>query len=280
MNMLKTITVFNSLLAICMSVLSVSTAWGDTLQETVEHVVWTNTPIRLLLPVGVERRIDFPVPVRLEWPDAVRDKTENLQLRENGSIYWTAKDPFERQRVNVLTDTGYSYLLDVEAKNGASDHPMVIIDDRVSPQSSNIIDDNDPASLSKPAARFYQYDYIELTRYASKNLFAPPRLAKPLPGVARVPIDSEVEYPLFKGGDLQLHPIAQWKAATMPTLYVTAMHVTSNNATSETYLNPRLLRGDLLAATPQHDYVKPKGQEGESTVWYLVTARPFQEVAP
>jgi integrating conjugative element protein (TIGR03749 family) len=263
------------LLVIFASLATITSAWAQALQETVEHVVWTNAPIRVMLPVGVERRIDFPVPVKLEWPDAVRDQTSNLQIRENGSVYWTAKAPFERQRVNVLTDSGYSYLLDVEAKEGASDHPLIVIDDRI---------ESDEGSTTEPSAdtasRFYQYDYIDLTRYAAKNLFAPPRLAQPLPGVVRVPIETDVDYPLYKGGDLITRPIAQWKAATLPTLYVTAVHVASNNTSANTPLDPRHLRGELLAATPQHDFVMPKGRSGDTTVWFLVTARPFEEVAP
>ena len=37
----------------------------------VEHVVWDKTPIKLSLPVGKERRIDFPVPIKLEAPSIV-----------------------------------------------------------------------------------------------------------------------------------------------------------------------------------------------------------------
>ena len=84
--------------------------------ELAEHRVWNKTPIHIVLPVGVERRIDFPLRINLQVPRSVRDFSERIQISESGSIYWVAAKSFGRQRVNAITDTGYSYILDIEAR--------------------------------------------------------------------------------------------------------------------------------------------------------------------
>jgi len=66
---------------------------------------------------------------------------------------------------------------------------------------------------------------------------------------------------------------------TIPSLYVTAVRVTSNSLKTIT-LDPRLLRGDFLAASSQHTNVNAAGEEGDTTTWYLVSDQPFDEVSP
>ncbi|MCF6256156.1 MAG: TIGR03749 family integrating conjugative element protein [Gammaproteobacteria bacterium] len=237
--------------------------------EVVDHVVWKNIPIRVVLPVGQERRIDFPVPVKIEWPNDVAQKTGNLQLRENGSVYWTAGETFDRQRVNVFTFTGESYLLDVEARHDAPARTLVILDDRFDTGKRNTTKEHH--TKSAPA----NLDSVDLVRFVSQMLYAPRRLIKQLPGVTRVPVTKE-DVPLFKGGELRTSPIAQWKTPGVPALYVTAIRVTSN-ALIPVMLDPRHLRGDWLNATPQHGEVNAAGEDGDTTAWYLVSSRPFEE---
>ncbi len=237
--------------------------------ETIEHRVWDKHPIHIVLPVGQERRIDFPLAINLQVPELVRGLSERIQITEAGSVYWIAKQPFKRQRVNAITDTGYSYILDIEAKPKGHRHPIVIVDDRI-PKS-----DGDSLSLTNAN---YEYDYVDLMRLAAQSIYSPNRLVKELPGVRRISVDAEA-LPLVRGGDLIIEPIAQWYAPTIPTLYVTALRVQSNSLDA-VILDPRDLRGDLLAASSQHGYVNPVGQEGDTTAWYVVTDQPFDEVTP
>jgi len=242
--------------------------------EVVDHVIWNNIPIRVVLPVGRERRIDFPVAVKVEWPDDVARNTRNLQLRENGSVYWTAETAFEKQRVNVYTFTGESYLLDVEARPDAPARTLVILDDRFNSNVDNNDGQHNGQHLPAPAA----LDSVDLVRFVSQQLYAPRRLVKKLPGLTRVPVSTE-DRPLYKGGELRTSPIAQWKTAGVPALYVTAIRVTSNSLHAVA-LDPRNLRGDWLNATPQHGRVHPAGDDCDTTAWYLVSSRPFEEAAP
>ncbi|MEN8168378.1 MAG: TIGR03749 family integrating conjugative element protein [Pseudomonadota bacterium] len=235
-----------------------------------EHVVWNKTPIKVTLPVGEERRIDFPVPVKLEVPAALAQASKPIQIREDGSVYWTANKAFKADRVKAITFTGYSYFLDVEARKGGLTHPLVILDERVPGV------EDEKAQLRQ--RRSYDYDDVDLARYAAQNVYAPMRLIKPLPGVTRMPVPDR-DYPLYRGKDLTVEPLAQWRSPTMPSRYVTALRVTSQSLT-ETVFDPRQLRGDWLSAAAQHPVIHPAGSDGDTTTWYLVSAHPFEETCP
>lgn len=252
----------------------------DTTNRLVEHVVWDRSPIKVTLPVGRERRIDFPVPgSKFEVPESVLHKSKPIQMREDGSIYWTALESFEPARVQFITPTGYSYFLDVQAiddskaKNKILDRPLVIIDTRVKQNDDKARDQQTVAS-----ARTLDYDYIDLVRLASQSIYGPERLIKKLPGVTRIGVDT-CPVNLYRGSELVTEPLAQWKAGTVPAQYVTAIRVTSNTL-NDVIFDPRRIRGDFLAASPQHPLIKAAGESGDTTTWYLVSRYPFKEVAP
>jgi len=206
-----------------------------------EHIIWEKAPIKISLPVGRERRIDFPVSVEIELTEIANQNSKTLQIREDGSIYWTAKSTFDQQRIVVFTKTGYTYLMDVEARNNAPTHPIVIIDERIEKNNSL------KAEIAQRKKQ-YDYDYVDL-------------------------------YPLQRGGDLMTMPMAQWKSPTIPSFYVTAIKVTSN-ALDEVVFDPREIRGEWLAAASQHAVINPAGTDGDTTTWYLISTHPFEEAAP
>lgn len=237
------------------------------LATNIEHIVWNKTPINIVLPVGTERRIDFPISIKLQVPASIQDKSKRIQVSESGSVYWLATKPFKSARVNAITDTGYSYILNVEARKKAPDNPIAIIDNRIKTNKNQ----DDVQSV-------FNYDYVDMIRFAAQSIYAPERLVKRLPGIHRVQVDTSPVL-LVKGGDLITAPMAQWMASTVPSLYVTAIRVTSNSL-KRIVLDPRLLRGDFLAASSQHGYVNAVGDDGDTTTWYLVSSQPFNEVAP
>ena len=256
-----------SLISIILFLLS-QPLWSQPI-ELLEHRVWNKSPIHIVLPVGKERRIDFPLSIQLQVPASIKAMSERIQITESGSVYWIASQSFKRQRVNAVTDTGYSYILDIEARPKGHQHPIAIVDDRIPKQNSNTGQSSGP---------IYDYDFVDLTRFASQSVYAPERLIKPLPGIRRVTVESE-HLSLVKGADLITEPMAQWVVPTIPSLYVTAVRVTSNSLRIIT-LDPRLLRGDFLAASSQHSRVNAAGEEGDTTTWYLVSGQPFDEVSP
>lgn len=235
--------------------------------NNVEHIVWNKTPIHIILPVGKERRIDFPLAIKLQVPASIQARSKRIQVAEDGSVYWLATKPFKIHRVNAITDTGYSYILDVEARKNGSSNPIVIVDNRIKKSNTG-------AHLQ----RKYNYDYVDMVRFAAQSIYAPERLIRKLPGIHRVQLDTSA-LQLVKGGNLITEPMAEWMAPTVPSLYVTAVRVTSNSL-YKVILDPRLLRGDFLAASAQHAYVNPVGNDGDTTTWYLVSRQPFDEVKP
>ena len=241
-------------------------------QPSPEHVVWDRSPIPVVLPVGRERRIDFPVAVKLVVPKGAVSASKPIQIREDGSVYWTATRKFATQRVQAITFTGYSYLLDVSAEKGGASHPLVIIDERVPAEA-----DGEAGGEGELA---YDYDIVDLTRYAAQSVYAPSRLVRAMPGVTRIPVSAGACSPrLYRFRDLSFEPLASWQSPGIPTRYVTAVRVISRSS-SETVFDPRRLRGEWLAATAQHSVLEPAGADGDHTTWYLVSARPFEESCP
>lgn len=234
---------------------------------TIEHRVWDKTPINIVLPVGEERRIDFPISINLQLPNHVQQFSKRIQITESGSVYWIATKSFKKVRVNAVTETGYSYILDVEARPNGHKHPIEILDDRIPKKTTGTSQIN-----SSPL----DYDYVDLGRFASQSIYAPERLIKPLKGIKRIEVDSS-EKNLVKGGDFITEPMAQWMVETIPSLYVTAVRVTSNSLKTE-ILDPRLIRGDFVAASSQHKHINPAGHDGDTTTWYLISNQPFDEV--
>ncbi len=63
-----------------------------------------------------------------------------------------------------------------------------------------------------------------------------------------------------------------WRAGD---LYLTAVKLT-NQAEQAVTLDPRALRGKWLTAAFQHNRLFPHGDEADTTVVYLISARPFE----
>jgi len=275
--------IVNICIAVALVSASTSIAYAADIQypqRLVEHAVWDKSPIKVTLPVGRERRIDFPVPGnKFEVPENLLHKSKPIQMREDGSVYWTALEEFEPTRVQFLTPTGYSYFLDIEAvddsklKHKILDRPLVIVDTRVKQNDDRSKDNDELAS-----AKRLDYDYVDLVRLASQSIYGPERLIKKLPGVSRIGVDP-CPVQLYRGSQVVTEPIAQWKANTVPSQYVTAIRVTSN-ALEDVVFDPRRIRGEFIAAAAQHPLVKAVMNNGDTTTWYLVSRQPFQDAAP
>ena len=161
-------------------------------------------------------------------------------------------------------DSGQIFLFDVTAtgEGGASDPIQIYVT-------------GDSGSANAPATGGNEPDqgqpgYIQLTRFAAQQLYAPSRLVKDRPGIVRVPVVRDA-VDLLQGGAVEATPLVAWRANG---LYVTAVKLT-NRSDQPLTLDPRLLRGAWLTATFQHHRLLPKGDEADTTAVYLVSARPF-----
>lgn len=236
--------------------------------ELPEHRVWNRAPIRVILPVGQERRIDFPSSIEVDLPGEIGPPVSQIEALSSGSLYWTARRPFQPRRVRIRSRQGRVYLLDISAENDAPTHPIVVVDPVIqssSPTPSGSIQASAPLS----------YDFVDLTRMAAQFLYAPSRLNTPLPGVERFPV-SVREVPLYQGSEVRAAPVVQWRTHTTPARYITAVRVI-NDVAQSVVLDPRKIRGNWLTATFQHNVVGPKESSTAETTLYLISEQSFQE---
>lgn len=252
------------LIAACLAIallLVQSPAQAET--DTPERIEWKKTPIRLVLDVGQEQRVEFPAAVKVGVPAALQPLLRTQSV--NGTVYLLAHAPFEASRLMVRElDSGRVYLLDVTAveKDGDS-HPVQIYVAGESKPTENATRETDAAARGQPG-------YIQLTRFAAQQLYAPARLVNNWPGIVRVPVSRD-PVALLHGGTVEATPLVAWRAGG---LYVAAVKLTNLIAHPQT-LDPRDLRGAWLTATFQHHRLLPQGDEADTTVVYLVSARPF-----
>jgi integrating conjugative element protein (TIGR03749 family) len=232
--------------------------------EMLERIEWKKAPIRLELAVGQEQRIDFPAAVKVGVPGSLQSLLRTQSV--NGTVYLLAHAPFGSSRLMVRElDSGQIFLFDVTAiGEGGASHPLQIY---VAGDSGSA---NDPATGGNDSHPG-QPGYIQLTRFAAQQLYAPSRLVKDRPGISRVPVAVDA-VDLVQGGTVQATPLVAWRANG---LYVTAVKLTNRTDQPQT-LDPRHLRGAWLTATFQHSRLLPRGDEADTTAVYLVSARPFE----
>lgn len=228
--------------------------------HAVELVTWDKTPIPLTLEIGVERIVDFGVPVKVGVPSGLQPLLRTQS--SGGVVYWLAHDGFEMRRVQVQNaETGDVVLFDLKAvaPGEVPNNERIKI---VSP---------DPTFEDAEALAADEIGPIDLIRVAAKAFYAPKRLATEQQGIRRVPMRLPESMPrLFTGsltGKLNAKPLAAWRAGR---LYVTAVKLT--NTTPQTLtLDHRLLMGSLTYATFQHADVGPRGTATDTTTVYLIT---------
>ncbi len=232
--------------------------------DTLERIEWKKAPIRLELAVGQEQRIEFPAAVKVGVPASVQGLLRTQSV--NGTVYLLAHAPFGSNRLMVRElDSGRIYLFDVTAaEDGGVGHPIQIY---VAGTSKT---DKDSDTASNDAGQV-QPSYIQLTRFAAQQLYAPARLVKDRPGIIRVPVSRD-PVNLLHGGTVQATPLVAWRTNG---LYVTAVKLTNRTNQAQT-LDPRDLRGTWLTASFQHHRLLPNGDEADTTAVYLISARPFE----
>ena len=224
------------------------------------RVQWHNIPIRVVLSIGNERRVQFPAPVSVGVPASLQSALRVQTV--NGTIYLKPRVPFTERRILVRElDSGQTYLLDLEATEGEVPNEAIVIEAVVRPDT--------PLPQVASGARTPP-GYVALTRFAAQQLFAPLRLASALPGVARVPVQTQ-DVRLFADPEIAAQPLMAWRAGN---LFLTAVRL-QNQGRKAKLLDPRRLHGDWLAATLQHARLLPAGHVADSTAVYLISAQSF-----
>ncbi|MCP4285693.1 MAG: TIGR03749 family integrating conjugative element protein [Gammaproteobacteria bacterium] len=228
--------------------------------ETTERIEWKKTPIQLELTVGQERQVAFPSSVKVGVPGNLRPLLRTQSV--NGTVYLLAHAPFESTRVMVREiDGGQIYLFDISAsKKSGQSHPIQIF----------VQEASEPGDVNDGNAVTSNFSYVTLTRFAARQLYAPARLMRDRPGIVRTPVARD-PINLVRGGAIKAIPLVAWRAEGY---YLTAVKLTNRSDQPQT-LDPRNLRGTWLTATFQHHRLLPAGEEADTTVVYLISARPF-----
>ncbi len=91
---------------------------------------------------------------------------------------------------------------------------------------------------------------VVLTRFAAQSLYAPLRTVEPLPGVMRVNLRRDLDLDtLMPTLPVRALALASWR---LEDQWVTAVRLTNTSA-DWVALDPRVLQGDFLTATFQHE---------------------------
>jgi len=233
--------------------------------EITERIEWKKIPIKLSLKVGHERLIHFPSPIKVGLPGRLQPLLRAQSV--DGTLYLLANSSFEATRVMVREiESGQIYLFDIAAsEKGGQTHPVQLYSAEAESDQS-ALPGGKGASSALP-----QYSYVTLIRFASQQLYAPARLLRDLPGIARTPVTRK-SVSLIHGGAIEATPLVAWRTGN---LYLTALKLSNRTDRPQT-LDPRNIRGTWLSAAFQHNRLLPAGDEADTTAVYLISARPLE----
>lgn len=109
---------------------------------------------------------------------------------------------------------------------------------------------------------------VALIRHAAQNLYAPLRTVEVVPGIGRVTLRRDLDLStLLPTLPVQATALAAWR---LEDQWVSAVQLRHTGA-GWLGMDPRVLQGDFLAASFQHDSLGPRGTPEDTTVVYLVT---------
>ncbi len=255
----------------CLMIVASSTGRA---QEAAEIVRWDRKPISLSLAVGAERYVWFPGRVQPGIPPELTRKLRVQAVKD--TIYLLASEPFPTTRLPVRDlDTGDFYLFDIKTDDDATATPVRVVK-TTGRDEQTFLAEREEAPAGKPKGAD-EIGFVGLTRFAAQQIYAPQRLTQQVSGISKVPLPAASKtINLYRGGAVTSIPVASWRGRS--GLYVTAVTVT--NTTSDPLgLDPRLARGSWLAATFHHRELGPKGAPSDTSTLYLISDRPFLEVA-
>ena len=253
---MRQVSVVIGIFVLCL--LSIQAAFAESAAP--QRLTWKEQPLSVLLSVGEERMLHFPVPVSVGMPVGLERLLRAQTV--NGTVYLLANVAFPRTRILVREiDAGRVYLMDISAGEGGGHTAPISI----------VVDETIDAGARSGHEDTGRVGYVGLTRFASQQLYAPLRLLATERGIVRQPVRQE-PIRLVPGDAVAATPLAAWRSGS---LYVTAVRLT-NKLKKAQVLDPRTLRGQWLAATFQHARLLPAGDEADTTAVYLISSQPFE----
>lgn len=242
--------------------------------HAVEILRWERLPLAVPLHVGQERVVFIDRNVRVGVPVGVDDR---LRVQSaGGAVYLRANEPIEPTRLQLQdADTGALILLDIAAEPAREGEPELepvrIVESGTASARYGEEQGQGDEALARAQDQVPRRETpipVVLTRFAAQNLYAPLRTVEPLPGVMRANLRRDLDLStLMPTLPVRAVALASWR---LEDQWVTAVRL-SNAGSAWIALDPRVLQGDFLTATFQHDGLGPRGTPEDTTVVYLVT---------
>lgn len=230
----------------------------------VEIVQWQRLPIAVPLHVGQERILFIDQNVRVGMPRSLKSQ---LRVQSNGgALYLRASEPIEPTRLQLQNvTTGEIILIDIAARPALKDAPK-LEPIKIMKTDSGTASTEATVAEAKPSAATPVP--VVLTRYAAQSLYAPLRTVEPLPGVTQVRVNSRTDLAsLLPTLPIKASVLGAWQ---LDDFWVTAVQLQNLSDTPLT-LDPRLLQGDFVAASFQHQMLGQYGIPSDTTALYLIT---------
>lgn len=255
-------------------------------------VIWDKTVIPMELIVGVEQLVHFEGEVSPGLSPLLSKKDYFRVLSSNGTVYMTALQAFDTQRVKFRTQSGEFVLVDLSAKSVKTpphtvDELHVVLKQR-DPVSAGRTTTSGNRRAHNTAAGVTSFDVI---RYGVQSLYSPARVIKPVSGIAdiKMRIKSDLRG-LYKGRNSQQLSIKAVKGWSSNGIYVTALKVI-NKGNERVLFDPSRLQHTMkhvvngvsnqfeAVAMLNESRVLGARREASSTTYVMVvTNHPFSSV--
>ena len=229
-------------------------------------VEWKKQPISVVLPVGKERIIQLPDNVIVGVPSSIKQllRVQSAQ----GYVYLTARDSFSQSRIQLkIHETGEIIILDVSTSTDGSTQENIIV--KLPKELSGNATEVAQAELTRKAAT-----PIELTRFATRTIYAPERLAI---SDKRIRMNKPPKVNLsnlFTGQSYDVFNATALAVFRTGNMYLTAIKLVNKTPVQQT-IEFTDINADFLYATPQHLQVNEKNIPGDTTMLYMITKKPL-----
>jgi len=250
-------------------ILAASTSTGVAFADNALHVVWNKAPINVVLPVGQERMVSFPEPMKFGYNDGLLPPSTLRVENDDETLYLLAHKSFPVQRVEVLMpQTGDVILLNLSANKHASDTPLdVVLPETGNTQTSQQSSDSDSVVPQ-------DVDNVSLIRWAVHQLYAPARLLTQPDYINRVPMGTLQSAPLILDNSMTASPRISWRANNS---FVTAVMLYNNENFSQS-VNPAQFCGnwEMVGVYPRRT-LAPQNNVNDFTTVFLMSKAPFSQ---
>lgn len=254
-------------------------------------VIWEGDPLHIEVPMGKERRIDFPEPI-VEFN--IKPEHSNLiemMLTPSGSLFWKPKAPFDSIRTRAISMTGAHYIVDFSSQddeNYGSLRAIRILDPvtggmegsqkpSTNSQHNQTITEK-PLPLEIPdflvkSQRSNTPDFVQMSRYAMSHYTGSARLIPKMTAtVVNAPNPPRNWIRVF-GDRINTKTLRSWKSGKF---YITAIML-RNISPMALEFDPRALRGSFVYSAMMNPLLQSRGNVGDEALLVVISDQPFQD---